>query len=74
MRRKIRLLATTFGWALLLALPASAAASNTTACTGELAPGSYGDIGSQLVVAGSGYVTERSVTATRARASGCRRI
>ena len=59
MRRKIRLLATTFGWALLLALPASAAASNTTTCTGELAPGSYGRV---VVPEGAVCLSEGPVT------------
>jgi len=58
-RRKIRLLATTFGWALLLALPASAAASNTTTCTGELAPGSYGRV---VVPEGAACLSEGPVT------------
>ena len=59
MRRKIRLLATTFGGALLLALPASAAASNTTTCTGELAPGSYGRV---VVPEGAACFSEGPVT------------
>jgi len=58
-RRKIRLLATTFGGALLLALPASAAASNTTTCTGELAPGSYGRV---VVPEGAACFSEGPVT------------
>ena len=55
----MRLLATTFGWALLLALPASAAASNTTTCTGELAPGSYGRV---VVPEGAACLSEGPVT------------
>ena len=59
MRRNIRLLAMTFGWALLLALPASAAASNTTTCTGELAAGSYGGV---VVPQGAACVSEGPVS------------
>ena len=55
----MRLLAMTFGWALLLALPASAAASNTTTCTGELAPGSYGRV---VVPEGAACFSEGPVT------------
>src|SRR6266480_1507568 len=46
MRRRIRALAVgAIGGAVLLAVSASAAAgSNTTTCTGELAPGSYGKV------------------------------
>ena len=59
MRRKIRLLATTLGWALLLAVPASAAGSNTTTCAGELAPGSYGRV---VVPEGAACFSEGPVT------------
>ena len=59
MRRKIRLLATTLGWALLLAVPASAAGSNTTTCAGELAPGSYGRV---VVPEGAACVSQGPVT------------
>src|SRR5438093_13455956 len=59
MRRKMRLLATTFGWGLMLALPASAAASTTTTCTGELAPGSYGRV---VVPEGAACLSEGPVT------------
>jgi len=59
MRRKMRLLATTLGWALLLAVPASAAGSNTTTCAGELAPGSYGRVN---VPEGAACVSQGPVT------------
>jgi hypothetical protein len=61
MRRRIRALAVgAIGGAMLLAVSASAAAgANTTSCTGELAPGSYGKV---VVPEGALCLSEGPVT------------